>query len=391
MTTASRDTDRDAANASGVPPRVLADIAARRWDLHAEIAANPSAYPELIHWMRSVNPAGTAPQQLWPAPAMPAAPPVYSPVGPAPGYPAQGLHPGPPLPARRSSAGWWFAGCGCLAVAAVAIVTVLGLGAALTQPGGASPPAAPSNPQGPATPADPVVAEQITLFRADQAKINDLAAELEGNPVAPLVADLRTFRLDETRADDPTIGIYEAQPIAERAATLRASLELSIANAEVRRVNASGSLTEGIVDAGGNGFIDIQWDAATACTNQAAPGREIIGCVRGEDPLTVHLLPETEVGSAWMNEMLVTHELSHVYQRADDQAAEDYSGSYNDLLAQGLFQGSKEVMADCFALTYYDRWSLTNGAESQGNGYVCTEPERQAIREWAAGLNAPMG
>ena len=252
-------------------------------------------------------------------------------------------------------------------------------------------PSAPTIPDGSATATDPLVAEQIALFHADQTKINELARQLDGSPVAPLVADLRTFRLDEQRASDPTIGIAEAQPIADRAADLRASLEESIDTAEARRANASGSLTEGIVDAAGNGFIDIQWDAATACSTEAAPGKENIGCVRAADPLTVHVLPENEVGSTWMNQMLVVHELAHVYQRADDLGAADYSGSYNDLLAQGLFQGSKEAMADCFALTYYDQWSLTNGAESQGTGYVCDESERQAIREWAVGLNAPMG
>ncbi|MGO2751496.1 MAG: hypothetical protein ACTIA6_15700 [Pseudoclavibacter sp.] len=287
-------------------------------------------------------------------------------------------------------------------LAVAVLVAILGVAAALTPSEAlddqeAAPPQASgtSNPLASettaATPSDPLAAAQIALFRADQPTINELAAQLEGNPVAPLVADLRTFRLDEQRAADPTIGIFEATPIAERAAALRASLEQSFTAAEARRANASGTLTEGIVDVAGNGFIDVQYDAATACTGQAAPGTENIGCVRAADPLTVHLLPENEVGSVWMNEMLVTHELAHVYQRADDQGAEDYVGAYNDLLAQGLFQGSKEVMADCFALTSYDRWSLTNAGESQGTGYVCTESERQAIRDWAAGLNAPMG
>lgn len=390
MTHVPRDADRYAANAPGVPPRILADIAARRWDLHADIAANPSAYPALIQWMQHVNPAGAAPHQQWPDPEMP--------VSHAPGS-----HPPhvtlPPAPARRSGAGWWFAGCGCLAVAAVAffvLIIYLGLGAALTPSGSqadhnASAPPPQSAPPGPETSTDPLVAEQIALFRSDQLKINELASELEGNPVAPIVADLRTFRLDEKRADDPTIGITEAEPIAERSAALRASLEQSIADAEIRRVNASGLLTEGIIDAAGDGFIDIQWDAATACTNEAEPGRQIIGCVRGADPLTVHLLPEQEVGSAWMNQMLAAHELLHVYHHADDLGAEDYLGEYRDLLAQGLFQGDEEVMADCFALTYYDQWSLSNGAESQGTGYVCNESERQALRDWAAGLNISMG
>lgn len=381
----SRDPDRVAANAHDVPPAVLADIAARRWDLHAEIANNPRAYPELIRWMSAVNPAGGVPTQPWPvSPGLPTTP--HSGGHPAPHTAS------PPVPTRRRGAGWWFAGCGCLAVVAVASLAFLGLGAALTP--SESPGTNDTAPEGgspvPETATDPQVAEQIASFRADQPRINELAAQLEGNPVAPLVADLRTFRSDEKRADDPTLGIYEAKPIAERAAALRAELEQRVSDAQARRTNASGSLTEGIVDAAGNGFIDIRWDSGSVCTG-AEPGREIIGCVLSSDPLTIHLLPENEVGSTWANEMLVTHELAHVYQAADDQGAEDFSGTYNDLFTQGLFQGSKEVMADCFALTYYDRWSMSNGSESQGTGYVCNESERQAIREWAAGLNVPMG
>ncbi|MCS5722319.1 hypothetical protein N1028_15420 [Herbiconiux sp. CPCC 203407] len=366
MTDEFRDEDRVAANAPGVPPGVLADIAARRWDLHADIAANPRAYPELVQWMRTVNPA-------------------------------DGLRRRPPAPARRSGAGWWLVGCGCLVFAIVVVVGIVGIAAALLPPAsqGNSETAPlqtvpPSDTERGEAPTDPVVAEQIALFRADQPIINELAAQLEGNPVAPLVADLRTFRLDEKRADDPTVGIYEAKPMAERAAALRADLEQKVASARERSANASGSITEAIVDAAGSGFIDIRWDAASACSTAADPGRETIGCVLTADPLTVHLLPETEVGSVWMNQMLVTHELAHVYQRADDQGAADYSGAYRDLLAQGLFQSSDEAMADCFALTYFDQWSLTNGSESQGTGYVCNEPERQAIRDWAAGLNVPM-
>nr|WP_236571295.1 DUF2510 domain-containing protein [Microbacterium hydrocarbonoxydans] len=308
------------------------------------------------------------------------------------GYPAPHVA-SPPAPARRRGAGWWFAGCGCLTVVALFIlIAVLGLGAAVTTSGRpGTHDTAPDTPAVPQMPTDPQAAEQIASFRADQPRILELAAQLEGNPVAPLVADLRTFRSDEKRADDPTIGIHEARPIAERAAALRAALEQSVSDAQARRANTSGSLTEGIVDAAGNGFIDIRWDGASVCASGAAPGRENIGCVLTADPLTIHLLPENEVGSTWMNQMLVMHELAHVYQHADDHGAEDYSGAYHDLFTRGLFQGSDEVMADCFALTYYDQWSLSNGSESQGTGYVCNESERQAIREWAAGLNVPMG
>ena len=43
-----------------------------------------------------------------------------------------------------------------------------------------------------------------------------------------------------------------------------------------------------------------------------------------------------------------------------------------------------------YALTYYDQTSLKHGNVTLGYGYVCNASERQAIREWAASVNAPM-
>jgi hypothetical protein len=88
--------------------------------------------------------------------------------------------------------------------------------------------------------------------------------------------------------------------------------------------------------------------------------------------------------------MVTVHELAHVYQYADARRFEDGRGEADRLVEKGLFQGSDEKMADCYALTYYDQASLTHGNVTLGYGYVCNAAERQAIRSWAADVNAPM-
>lgn len=360
------------------PLQVLVDLAAQRWDLHALIAANPAASPELIRWIRGVNPTlstGRAPgRQLAASPAGPAFAPAAA----------------PHVPRRSRGVGGWLAGCGCLAVVAiVAVVVFAGFGALLfsgdDETGGSSSVATPDA----APTADSEIDTQRALYADERAKIDELSLEFEESPVAWLVAEFEwLFRQDEKMAD-PNLLEYTAQTIAAQAKTFREGLEVSVAEAQARRVNTSGLVTESIVDTAGKGFIDVQWDAATACTADDREDWRTTGCITKEDSLTVHLLPESELGE-WSSKFTVVHELAHVYQRADNASVFDYRGEYNDLLAQGLFQGSAEAMADCYALTYYGEWSLTNGDTTIGYGYVCDENERSAIRTWASNLNAPM-
>ena len=155
-------------------------------------------------------------------------------------------------------------------------------------------------------------------------------------------------------------------------------------------MNSSGSLSEELVDGAGDGFIDVRWDAASVCGASDRDGWRTTGCVLRGDSLTIHLLAESEYSSEWELRMMVVHELAHVYQRADAARFMDGSRDYERLLDQGLFQGSSEKMADCYALTYHDEWTLETEDYWIGYGYVCDESEREAIRAWAADLNAPM-
>ncbi|PPF47306.1 hypothetical protein C5B85_03320 [Pseudoclavibacter sp. AY1F1] len=234
--------------------------------------------------------------------------------------------------------------------------------------------------------------EHIALYEQERTKIDELSSALEGNPVKPLVALFDWMEDQDAKMADPNLTVYSAESIAAQASTFRGDLEQSIIDAETRRTNASGSVSESIVDAAGNGFIDVQYDAATACGTHenADQGYQTVGCVKGGSPLIVHLLPDGE-RTEWHSTITTVHELAHVYQRADDVRYPDDDGGYRSLLAQGLFQGSEEVMADCYALTYLNEWTLSDGVQESGYGYICGDSERQAIRDWAAGMNAPIG
>lgn len=378
MTGASWDPDLAAARDPRVPPQVLSDIAARRWDLHGVILASPSIYPELAQWIGAVNPGALS--------ASPAALPVTTASEyPASAYPISSGST-PPVPPRRSRAGCWIAGCGCLALVGAVIVigTLLGaVGAAL--PSGAPGPQV----TGGSSQESENVAEHLRAFEADRTRYYELLTALDGNPVAPLVSQLSFMQRVEREAAVPNLSEIAARSVAQQARSFREELEAEVAAAESRRANASGTVTEQLIDEAGDGFIDVVWDAATACT-AAEEGYLIAGCVRGGDPLTVHLQAEGEFSGDWERRMLVAHELAHVYQAADSARFDDGVGSADELVEQGLFQGSDEKMADCYALTYYGEWTLQNERTELGYGYVCGEAERQAIREWAAEIHAPM-
>lgn len=289
---------------------------------------------------------------------------------------------------RRSGIGWWFAGCGCLVVVVLFVLVAVFIGGALLAPdddgpggvGGAVGGARPSqNPAGPAG-----------GFAAEAQRFHALAAQLEGNPVAPLVTQMRRFQLLEQRAAAPRLSEAAERELTRQAQEMTAELEQRIDAAEARSTNSSGSVTEQLVDDAGAGYIDIGWDAATACAVSEKEGRTTAGCV-SENPVAVHILPEAKLSGDLARRIVVLHELTHLYQRADlDDAGPNGTSGAERLVQQGLFEGSSEKMADCYALTYLDQWNLSPDGISIGYGYVCSAAERQAIRDWAASVHAPM-
>ncbi|WP_040168109.1 variant leucine-rich repeat-containing protein [Microbacterium gorillae] len=366
MTGPVHDLDRMAAGDPSIDPRRLADIAARRWDLHGIIDANPRAYPGLRKWMADVHRAQATPA----AAVQPMAPrPVGAPVAVP--------------PPRRSGLGWVLGGCGCLGVIGVFLVLAVlvgGVGAVTSGSGRQDPPAT-----------APDIQTHLDTIATEAAEYHRLAAQLDGNPVAALVTKPARFAwLEESVADEIT---YEpvAADLAQKATEYRQELEQRIQEAEGRKANASGTLAESLVDAAGQGFIGIDWDASTQCAKATKPGHTTAGCV-SDDPIVVHILPAGTLGGGdWGVRLTVLHELAHLYVRAENDALPPSQyGQATQLVQQGMFEGSSEKFADCYALTYTNGWTLEGGGIISGYGYVCNEKERQAVRAWAAGIGAPM-
>ena len=97
---AGPDPDLLAALSPSTPPLEQQRIAAERPDLHAVLAANPDAYPELLEWLRTLEDPAVQAALANRAPAQPAAAPV---AGARPGpAPAAGAPLTPAPPRRRA-------------------------------------------------------------------------------------------------------------------------------------------------------------------------------------------------------------------------------------------------------------------------------------------------
>ncbi|WP_068479069.1 hypothetical protein [Pseudoclavibacter helvolus] len=198
---------------------MLTDIAMRRPDLHANIAANPGATPELIRWMNGVRPnrrAQPRPPQLT---QLPGGAQYPHPRNASYGPPGGSAHWRPPQNApyaapKKGKVGCWFAGCGCLVVVAfVGLFAFAGLGAVLGLSDSESAPsssveAAPENTDA----AD--ISAHLELYEQERTKIDELSAALEGNPVKPLVALFDWMDDQDAKMADPNLTVYSAESIA---------------------------------------------------------------------------------------------------------------------------------------------------------------------------------
>lgn len=438
--------DRDwlAARDPNASPQLLANIAARRWDLHALIAQHPRAHPQLRQWIATVNPNSVRPQPRFQQPPPPGAQQPQRPqprfqqppppgtqqpqrhFAPGPGPRAPGPYPQPAYrpPPRRSGGGWgWLIGVGSVALIGSLLFIAAFLGGALVPSDPKMPPAQTplASRQGPLpsrqvplpSPRAPLPSRQLpppstapqptvptpsvdpaakyrTAFNKDRDRFNQLNAALKGNPVAPLVTDVKRFRYLEQYMSQPGVTEANARKVAQEARSQVQSLDKSIAAAKKRRGNASGTAVERFVDESGNGFIALSWDATSACQykNKRA-GSTVGGCVKGGEA-KIHLRKRDGTFGQWAQRMIVVHEMAHVYQNVDRERNWPQSSYTDKLLKQGLFRGSHESMADCYALEYLDERDLSNGRAWVGYGYVCSSSERKAIRKWARDVGVPM-
>jgi hypothetical protein len=144
--------------------------------------------------------------------------------------------------------------------------------------------------------------------------------------------------------------------------------------------NVTGTTNEAVIDQLGSGFVaSVVDDADTLCE------ADVLACVISDDPYTVHF-DAADTTLPYMNDWLRTglayHEFAHSLQMTNPGPT---------AVALESFGGDSETMADCFALTYLDGWTLDHKVYvssfeywqvSIGYGYTCDDGQRQVIRDW---------
>jgi len=217
-------------------------------------------------------------------------------------------------------------------------------------------------------------------FGAAMEDLMSLAKRLDGVPVGGLldlgeIEGLAREAWEQRRSPDSVASLSSS--VLERTEALRAALEA--ADAELAG-NGSGTLGESLIDGLGAGHVRVVYDDPAALC-----GGDPIGCVASDDPTLVHL-DAGDFGAEYFDDALRTlvayHEFAHVLQFTNPEP----TGS-----AASAFGEDWEFMADCYALTLTDGWSLERRVwvgdfsywdVSVGYGRVCDEAQRDAIRGW---------
>lgn len=144
--------------------------------------------------------------------------------------------------------------------------------------------------------------------------------------------------------------------------------------------NASGSMFEAVIDELGHGFISSVIDDADSYCE-----RDVLACVKSDDPLTIHFDAADDAQpymTDWLRTGVAYHEFAHVLQFTNPEPTD---------VALESFDGDHETMADCFALTFLDGWTLdhriwvnsyTYWDLNIGYGYECSSSQRDVIRDW---------
>ncbi|MFT3797973.1 hypothetical protein [Microbacterium sp.] len=182
-------------------------------------------------------------------------------------------------------------------------------------------------------------------------------------------------RWDADGLDETTASVIAAR---DHLAAQREAAQARVAS------GATGGVYDRVIDELGYGYVTWQLDDADAlCQN------DVLACVRGDDPLVVHIDATDDTlpyMTDWIRTGIAYHEFAHVLQYADPVAAEE---------AAVVFGGDWETMADCFALTYLDGWTLDHRVwvsdyeywdVNVGYGYACDDSQKQTIRDWRDSL-----
>lgn len=227
--------------------------------------------------------------------------------------------------------------------------------------------------------------ERKEQFAAAMHDLLTTARSFEGSRLTAIVP-LERYQVLANRAWDQR---RSASAITDLVSTVQGEqrlLERDLAEASDEAAsNVSGTVYETVIDKLGRGFVTTRMtDAANLCSSDA------LACVLASDPYTVHVdngsdaVPQM---TDWMRTGIAYHEFAHVLQMTNPAPTETAAASFDD---------DWETMADCFALTYLDGWSLDhtvwiNDFEywevSLGYGYTCNDTQRQVVRDWYEQLN----
>ncbi len=148
--------------------------------------------------------------------------------------------------------------------------------------------------------------------------------------------------------------------------------------------NASGSSWESTLDELSDGWVSMNFDES-----DRPCGLEAMACVSQASPFVVNVSGDTRTDAQltdWIRTGVAYHEYAHVLQFTNPEPTAS---------ALTAFSGDLETMADCYALTVLDGWSLDHEVPiddfsywevSVGYGYTCDDGQKQVIRDWLGGL-----
>lgn len=217
-------------------------------------------------------------------------------------------------------------------------------------------------------------------FSAAMQSLQNKAAEFDGVRLTAVVP-VDEYQILASQAWAHRWNSFELDgDIAEAQAAEQHLVDLLAAASTQATTNVTGTTNEAVIDSLGGGFVaSVVDDADTLCES------DVLACVVSSDPYTVHF-DAADTTLPYMNDWLRTglayHEFAHSLQMTNPGPT---------AIALESFGGDSETMADCFALTYLNGWTLDHKIfvssneywqVSIGYGYTCNDAQKQVIRDW---------
>ncbi len=217
-------------------------------------------------------------------------------------------------------------------------------------------------------------------FSAAMQDLTETAGEFDGVLYGSIVQPGRLETLAARGWDHRRNGPALVQDTAEVRRAAAGLAEVLTAARDQVATNGSGTTYEAVIDSLGSGFVTaVVDDADTICAD------DVLGCVMSDEPYIVHFDAadsDQPYMTDWLRTGVAYHEFGHELQITNPEATQT---------ALEAFDGDGERMADCYALTFLDGWTLDHTIwvsdveyweVSIGYGYTCDDSQRQAIRDW---------